>query len=86
MPGRHRNLRVGVALNGRYAEPQPGDEAVGGYSRDRLERMDQRFVSAVERAFRLGVESRRAAAVTYDLPPLAGVTGAARNAARLTNC
>jgi hypothetical protein len=44
-----------------------GDEMIGSYTRERLERMDQHFVSAVERAFRTGVESRRAAAVTYDL-------------------
>ena len=43
------------------------DEMIGSYTRERLERMDQHFVSAVERAFRTGVESRRAAAVTYDL-------------------
>ena len=37
-------------LNRRDAPSQPGDEVVGGWSREQLERMDARFVHAVERA------------------------------------
>jgi hypothetical protein len=43
-------------------EPDPGDGA-GPYSYDKLLKMDQRYCSAVERAFKLGTESREAAKV-----------------------
>jgi hypothetical protein len=41
-------------------EPDPGDGA-GPYSYDKLLKMDQCYCSAVERAFKLGTESREAA-------------------------
>jgi hypothetical protein len=41
-------------------EPDPGDGA-GPYSYDKLFKMDQRYCSAVERAFNLGTENREAA-------------------------
>src|SRR5262245_34872791 len=47
-------------------EPQPGDQQIGGWSRERLERMDDRFVSAVERALRSGQEKRKAAGATVE--------------------
>ena len=42
-------------------EPQAGDQQVGEWSRERLERMDNRFVSAVRRALHRGTESPQAA-------------------------
>jgi len=46
--------------------PQPSDH-IGAYSTDQLERMNQEFTAAVERAFRVGGESEMAATATYDL-------------------
>lgn len=40
------------------APPQPGDEISGQWSRQQLERMNARFVRAVERAIALGQERR----------------------------
>jgi hypothetical protein len=37
---------------------EPGDEVNGYWTRERLEEMDRRFVSAVERAFATGYERR----------------------------
>ena len=37
------------------------------YSTEQLERMNQEFTTAVERAFRSGDESEMAATATYDL-------------------
>jgi len=48
--------------NGKDCEPQPGDEQIGAFSRERLVAMDQRFVARVERAFETGDESREVAA------------------------
>src|SRR6266516_3987468 len=45
---------------------RPGDH-IGAYSTEQLERMNQEFTDAVERAFRAGGESVMAAAATYDL-------------------
>jgi hypothetical protein len=50
----------------KVAEPEPGDELVGNWPREQLERMDQRFCERVERAFERGRESRQAAAATYN--------------------
>jgi hypothetical protein len=50
-------------LNGKGAALQPGDEVVGEYSRERLLRMDARFVARVERAFETGSERRQSAAM-----------------------
>ena len=47
--------------------PQPGDHIGGAYSTEQLERMNQEFTAAVERAFRAGGESEMAATATYDL-------------------
>jgi hypothetical protein len=46
--------------------PQPCDH-FGAYTTEQLERMDQEFTAAVERAFRAGDESEMAATATYDL-------------------
>lgn len=46
--------------------PRPGDQ-IGAYSTEQLERMNQEFTAAVERAFRSGDESEMAATATYDL-------------------
>jgi hypothetical protein len=46
--------------------PQPGDRN-GAHSTEQLERMNQEFIDAVERAFRAGRESETAATATYDL-------------------
>ena len=43
-------------LNGRDAPSQPGDEVVGGWSREQLEKMDVRFRSRLERAIANGRE------------------------------
>jgi hypothetical protein len=45
--------------------PQPGDD-IGAYTTEQLERMNQEFTAAVERAFRAGDESEVAATATYD--------------------
>ena len=50
--------------------PQPGDH-IGAYSTEQLERMNQEFTAAVERAFRSGGESSIAARRTYDMRRLA---------------
>ena len=44
--------------------PLPGDEVCGDWSREQLERMDSRFVAAVELAFANGLESRASASAT----------------------
>ena len=41
---------------GKDCPVQPGDEAVGGWSREKLIRMDADFVAQVERAFENGSE------------------------------
>jgi len=46
--------------------PQSCDH-FGAYTTEQLERMDQEFTAAVERAFRAGDESEMAATATYDL-------------------
>jgi hypothetical protein len=46
--------------------PQPCDY-FGAYTTEQLERMNQEFTAAVERAFRAGDESEMAATATYDL-------------------
>jgi len=43
-------------LNRRDAPSQPGDEVVGGWSREQLEKMDARFRSRLERAIVNGRE------------------------------
>jgi hypothetical protein len=48
---------------GKDCPPQPGDEAVGGWSREQLIRMDADFVAQVERAFESGSERRQSAAM-----------------------
>ena len=44
------------------AEPEPGDEAVGEWSPEQLDRMNARFVERVERAIAAGDESPQGAA------------------------
>ena len=46
--------------------PRPSDN-IGAYSTQQLERMNQEFTAAVERAFRAGDESEMAATATYNL-------------------
>jgi len=46
---------------GKDTPPQTGDEVVGEYSRERLIRMNDRFVERVERAFQSGSERRQSA-------------------------
>jgi hypothetical protein len=43
--------------------PQPGDEQTGGWSRERLVAMDEKFTRAVLRAFENGGEHRQSAAM-----------------------
>jgi hypothetical protein len=52
--------------NSKAALPMPGDEQYGDYSRERLLRMDSKFVARVERAFRNGGETQEAAGAGYD--------------------
>jgi hypothetical protein len=47
------------------SEPTPGDAQQGKWSRQRLERMDSRFTTAVERALRNGRESQKAAGTRH---------------------
>src|SRR5262245_578923 len=49
-------------LAGKRTPWQPGDERNGDYSREHLLKMDARFRDRIERAFRLGLESRADAA------------------------
>jgi hypothetical protein len=42
--------------NGKRPPPQPGDEAIGDWSRERLFRMDARFRVRMERAIAAGLE------------------------------
>ena len=59
--GKRRRGRPALHQNGGSllvrAPSKPGDELEGGWSREQLLRMDDRFVVAVEAAFRLGLES-----------------------------
>ena len=52
--------------------PQASDR-IGAYTAEQLERMNQDFTAAVERAFRAGSESEKAATATYDLRRLSKV-------------
>src|SRR5262249_7213343 len=49
---------------GGAADPQPGDEQQGGWSRQQREEMDQRFTDAMARALRTGQEGPAAANAT----------------------
>ena len=59
-PGRthvhERRGRKPTYLNGKGTPLQPGDEVVGGWSREQLEKMDMRFCSRLERAIANGRE------------------------------
>src|SRR5262249_10958977 len=57
------------------------DGRCGDWSRDQLEEMNNRFVSAVEAAFELGLESRAAAAATVRIRSSLNGKGAAIEAA-----
>jgi hypothetical protein len=65
-----RSLHVGPATPARFPcelhparqtprrrRAQPGDEQISDYTRERLLRMDQKFMARVERALECGVES-----------------------------
>jgi hypothetical protein len=53
-------------VKGLARSPAPYDY-FGAYTTEQLERMNQEFTAAVERAFRAGDESEVAATATYDL-------------------
>ena len=48
----------GAALAAAAAEPEPGDELVGNWSRAQLMKMDACFCAALERAIARGLERR----------------------------
>jgi hypothetical protein len=53
----------------RYRTPcEPGDERDGGWTREQLETMNDRFTERLEEAFRLGLESRASASNQVRLP------------------
>jgi len=58
---RRRGGRPALYMNGQSVLVQrpcePGDEIAGGWPREQLLRMNERFVVAVEVAFRSGLES-----------------------------
>jgi hypothetical protein len=47
---------------GKDTPSQPGDEQSGGWSREHLLKMDEKFIRAVERAFETDSEHRQSAA------------------------
>jgi hypothetical protein len=54
-PGRPHGCRPDHVPHGKPtkngpSEPQPGDAQIGGWSRDRLEQMDAKFVERVQRS------------------------------------
>jgi hypothetical protein len=51
-------------IYGGTTDPQPGDEQIGGWSRQQREEMDQRFTDAIVRALRSGQENPATAAAT----------------------
>ena len=51
-------------IYGGTADPQPGDEQIGGWSRQQREEMDQRFTDAMARALRSSKKNPAAAAAT----------------------
>jgi hypothetical protein len=55
-----RYLNGGVSALAR-GKAQPGDELEGTWTREELQRMHDRFVAAVEAAFRSGLESTASA-------------------------
>jgi len=59
-------------IYGGTTDPQPGDEMVGGWSREQREAMDQRFAEAIARALRTGQENPAAAAATVSSRASAG--------------
>jgi hypothetical protein len=48
--------RGALYVHGRHSPSQPGDEVVGGWSREQLEKMDARFRTRLERAITNGKE------------------------------
>jgi hypothetical protein len=53
-----RNRKPEPYRNGKSTPPQPGDEMVGEYTRERLIRMDEKFCARMERAIARGLEQR----------------------------
>jgi hypothetical protein len=51
-----RNRRPEHYNASKLADAQPGDEAIGDWPRDRLIRMNERFVERMKRAIALGLE------------------------------
>jgi hypothetical protein len=54
-----------VRHNSKLAETQPDDRLYGDWTRAKLEKMNARFIAAVERAFRRGREHRQSAAAEF---------------------
>jgi hypothetical protein len=54
-----------VRHNSKLAETQPDDRLHGDWTRAKLEKMNARFIAAVERAFRRGRERRQSAAAEF---------------------
>ena len=54
-----------VRHNSKLAETQPDDRLYGDWTRAKLEKMNARFIAAVERAFRRGRERRQSAAAEF---------------------
>jgi hypothetical protein len=57
-PSRYLNGGTNALMR---APSAPGDELQGGWTREQLLRMDDRYVAAVEAAIRLGLENRASA-------------------------
>jgi hypothetical protein len=64
-------MRLTAAL---YAllDPEPDNAPEGGWTREQLLDMHERFVTALERAFELGLEHRASAAAQVALPASPG--------------
>ena len=54
-----------VRHNSKLAETQPDDRLHGDWTRAKLEKMNARFIAAVERAFHRGRERRQSAAAEF---------------------
>ena len=53
----------------RSAVPEPDDQQFGDWPRERLLRVNERFIARLERAIAAGDESRQAAAATHGASP-----------------
>jgi hypothetical protein len=62
-----RNQTAPPKWSKRWTDLPHARDRAGAYTTEQLERMNQEFTAAVERAFRTGGESEIAATATYDL-------------------